>query len=626
MCKFPYSRRRRERFFHQLWIYLLLACGVMFLILITLFQEKERFVLVSETDFPVLDDPFPTGYRPPEQVVGLTSHDKMDYTDELSSSIIGPKTDADANILSILPNVSLKLDPALIRSGQYHYTNIIVHFDLKGAPPKVGYFLSLLQLVADAGATGILIEWEDMFPWSGELEIVKSTNAYTVKEVQHILKKAQSLGLEVIPLVQTFGHMEWILKYEEFRFLRDDDRYPQVICLGNKKAMNLIKEAIRQVVDIHLPYGIQHFHIGADEAFKYGTCSDSLKLLKKYDKVEDIAMKHIVAVAKYAMSITEGAKILAWHDMIKTFSQTTFIDHKVDELLELVIWDYSEQLIGVSDDLLRTLGKDFPKVWASSAYKGANFPAATFANLPHYEANNLHWLTYLREYRRSHKSPHFEGIIITGWSRYDHMATLCELLPTGTPSMVVNIQIALIGADKQYDSLSKKTVSIVAKTLANQILGCEEVPNYVQYLDVRECKFPGREVYNTIEYWLQTNLKHQEQFLRDSMEISGWLSRYNYVYNISQNWHLNNIKFELRPQDLYSISKRLGYQMRGLFHVETVDEFLYTKVDPALQKLISYAMALNRLRSIRTYERRSFKIIRKNFAAILEQLEQEQKD
>ncbi|VDO75873.1 unnamed protein product [Haemonchus placei] len=74
---------------------------------------------------------------------------------------------------------------------KYHYTNIIVHFDLKGAPPKVGYFLSLLQLVADAGATGILIEWEDMFPWSGELEMVKSTNAYTVKEVHHILKRAQ---------------------------------------------------------------------------------------------------------------------------------------------------------------------------------------------------------------------------------------------------------------------------------------------------------------------------------------------------------------------------------------------------------------------------------------------------
>ncbi|PIO67862.1 hypothetical protein TELCIR_10376 [Teladorsagia circumcincta] len=37
----------------------------------------------------------------------------------------------------------------------------------------------------------------------------------------------RELNLEVIPLVQTFGHLEWILKYEEFRKYRDDDRYPQ---------------------------------------------------------------------------------------------------------------------------------------------------------------------------------------------------------------------------------------------------------------------------------------------------------------------------------------------------------------------------------------------------------------
>ncbi|KIH54557.1 hypothetical protein ANCDUO_15296, partial [Ancylostoma duodenale] len=72
----------------------------------------------------------------------------------------------------------------------YFYTNIIVHFDLKGAPPRLSYFLQLLELVAKAGATGVLIEWEDMFPWSGALKSVRNTDAYTEKEVQTILEKA----------------------------------------------------------------------------------------------------------------------------------------------------------------------------------------------------------------------------------------------------------------------------------------------------------------------------------------------------------------------------------------------------------------------------------------------------
>ncbi|KAK6049889.1 hypothetical protein COOONC_12606 [Cooperia oncophora] len=157
------------------------------------------------------------------------------------------------------------------------------------------------------------MEWEDMFPWSGELAIVRSTNAYTDEEVRKILQKAKDLKLEVIPLVQTFGHMEWILKYEEFRMYRDDVLYPQVCgghLSGQEKAVDLIKKAIKQVVDMHLPYGIKHFHIGTDEAFQYGTCDYSNKLLGKDVWPEDLALKHIKAIATYTKSIATEAQLV----------------------------------------------------------------------------------------------------------------------------------------------------------------------------------------------------------------------------------------------------------------------------------------------------------------------------
>ena len=43
----------------------------------------------------------------------------------------------------------------------------IVHFDLKGAPPTVDYIVKVLTISKELGATGVLLEWEDMFPWSG---------------------------------------------------------------------------------------------------------------------------------------------------------------------------------------------------------------------------------------------------------------------------------------------------------------------------------------------------------------------------------------------------------------------------------------------------------------------------
>ena len=43
----------------------------------------------------------------------------------------------------------------------------IVHFDLKGAPPTMDYMKKVVRLSKQLGATGVLIEYEDMFPWSG---------------------------------------------------------------------------------------------------------------------------------------------------------------------------------------------------------------------------------------------------------------------------------------------------------------------------------------------------------------------------------------------------------------------------------------------------------------------------
>jgi len=72
-----------------------------------------------------------------------------------------------------------------------------VHLDLKGMPPLVSYYAALFPLLKRIGVTGIVVEYEDMFPFSGILAPVVNRKAYTVKEVLRINQLAAASDLEV---------------------------------------------------------------------------------------------------------------------------------------------------------------------------------------------------------------------------------------------------------------------------------------------------------------------------------------------------------------------------------------------------------------------------------------------
>jgi hexosaminidase len=142
------------------------------------------------------------------------------YTNEFSFSIKTSGTDE-------IRNVDLK-------SSILDKLERVVHIDLKGAPPKPDYFERFIPLLKDLGATGILLEYEDMFPFEGKLAVAKNGRAYTLNEVNMIKEIAKKNDLYIIPLVQTYGHLEWLLKVKTFAHLRESSQFPQVIspCLS----------------------------------------------------------------------------------------------------------------------------------------------------------------------------------------------------------------------------------------------------------------------------------------------------------------------------------------------------------------------------------------------------------
>ena len=79
----------------------------------------------------------------------------------------------------------------------------MVHLDLKGAAPSISYLKEIFPLISKAGANALLVEYEDMFPYWGEIVNASALNAFTVNQIQELLSVAKTNKLEVIPLGST---------------------------------------------------------------------------------------------------------------------------------------------------------------------------------------------------------------------------------------------------------------------------------------------------------------------------------------------------------------------------------------------------------------------------------------
>jgi len=194
----------------------------------------------------------------------------------------------------------------------------IVHLDLKGAPPKLTFLKEFIPYIKKLGATGVLIEYEDFFPYENELETIQNQNHYTKQELNLLFDIISENKLKVIPLVQTYGHLEFVLKLKQFAHLREHKSHFNVItpCLAETYEKVLFK-MIDQILEAH-PESLSYIHIGCDEVYHINVnpacASGSLSHLKT---VEDFFIYHVTKLVNYIKTKRPNIKIMIWDDMIR---------------------------------------------------------------------------------------------------------------------------------------------------------------------------------------------------------------------------------------------------------------------------------------------------------------------
>jgi len=141
------------------------------------------------------------------------------------------------------------------------------HLDLRIQVMTMDALKAFALKLKNSGINTLIMEWEATYPFEKH-PLIPNRYAYTKTEIVAFVKYCNSLGIDVIPLQQSFGHVEYILRNDRYRDLREDQKdFSQVCPLQTRQDSALFTDLYTELASAHTS---KYIHIGGDETYLLG--------------------------------------------------------------------------------------------------------------------------------------------------------------------------------------------------------------------------------------------------------------------------------------------------------------------------------------------------------------------
>jgi hypothetical protein len=113
----------------------------------------------------------------------------------------------------------------------------------------------------------LVMEWEGTYPFEKH-PLIPNRYAYSKQEIKSFIRYCDSLDIDVIPLQQSFGHVEYILRHQRYKNLREDQKDVSQMCpLETDGDKALFTDLYTELAAMHTS---KYIHIGGDETYLLG--------------------------------------------------------------------------------------------------------------------------------------------------------------------------------------------------------------------------------------------------------------------------------------------------------------------------------------------------------------------
>ncbi len=420
----------------------------------------------------------------------------------------------------------------------------IVHLDLNGMCPPVCKLIELISIFAKAGYDGLMIGWEDKFPWSQKE--FRSERAFSPDDITVIQKTALDNGLFFIPMIQCLGHMENFLYPERYAHLREIPNRNDCLNPLAPGALEFVMDLLEEM--LALSPDIKFIHIGGDEVWTLGMHPDTKAFIERHSKAE-LYLKHVIPILD--MLNERGIKPMLWHDMLIKWDREHLLSIK--DRADIVFWGYELPVYEVSDKYhyniqnIRYFAKLGLNLWGAGAYKGGSGPDSIMPDKQALMNNAQSW------YRAAHEFG-FKGLIATGWSRYSQFHPPCDPVFLSLDSLFI-VSAIFEGNDNKSQALFKMREVLMECGIFEQVEELKTVAS--EFIRERD-----------VAWACVRNLSQQYEMERKFLQ--------------GKNSHISKIMLETLQQQirkLEQVGARFKKLLSGLTYREQISEFIDTKID-----------------------------------------------